>query len=127
MTVNGKPLAIAEQLSVEQVCAFVKKKAIISKITEAIYTRAKTFTDEQLAANGLQRTEGRRLDPIVKVPLAFQTVYNAVKSKCSTTSPTEIQNALWNTMTIGKGDLTDAVRGLTGKPRKQPRNGCVNC
>lgn len=118
VTVNGKPLAIAEQLSVEQVCAFVKKKAIISKITEAIYTRAKTFTDEQLAANGLQRTEGRRLDPIVKVPLAFQTVYNAVKAKCSATSPTEIQNALWNTMTIGKGDLTDAVRGLTGETKK---------
>lgn len=118
ITTNGQALGFVDQLTVEQVCAFVKKKAIIGKITEAIYARAKTLTDEQLSANGLQRVEGRHIDPIAKVPLAFQKLFDGIKKKCPSLTPTEIQSALWSCMTLSKGDLTDSVRGLTGETKK---------
>ena len=74
-------------------------QSLVKKVLEEAQARLKGFSDDQLLALGLERTKGRRLDPIVNVTGVFEFL----KGKGWT------QEEILACVSFSKGDIADAI------------------
>jgi hypothetical protein len=108
----GNALEMVDRLTPADLVAIWERSTVIGKILEAVKTRLKGFSDEQLALLGLGRTPGRRLDPIIKTKEAFDFFFE-------TENITEEE--LWSALKFSKTELQKAIMRDKGWPADKTR------
>jgi hypothetical protein len=107
----GNVLEMVDRLSPADLVAIWERSLVIGKILDAVKTRLKGFSDEQLSLLGLGRTPGRRLDPIIKTKEAVDFFLSEGIN----------QEELWSALKLSKTELQKAIMRDQGWPADKTR------
>jgi len=100
---------MVDLLPVEDLATIYKKSLVIRKVLEAVKTRLKSFSPEELKANGLYIDDGKKLDPIIFVAGAFKALQDAGIPR----------SLIWGALEMKKGALAKSVQELKGWTKPQ--------
>lgn len=67
---EDKAVRWAQEMPIEDALALFRKRRLIDQVIDAVSGRIASLSERELAQHGLQRTSGKRLDPISDVGLA---------------------------------------------------------
>lgn len=108
-SVKASPLELVYRMSIPDLIAIWEKNAIIDEVQEAVSNRLKGLSDSELAAHGLERTKGKKLDPITDPKGGAEILTGAGLSS----------DAIWAAMELSKPKLVDGVRAEKGMGKEQ--------
>ena len=107
----GNALDMVERLTPADLVTIWERSTVIGKILDAVKTRLKGFSDEQLALLGIGRTPGRRLDPIIKTKEAVDFFLSEGINR----------EELWSALKLSKTELQKAIMRDQGWPADKTR------
>lgn len=107
------PVALVERLDPKDLALLWDRSSVIVKILDAVKVRLKMFSDEELSRLGLQKKEGRKLDPIVATKALYDFLLNNEKVS---------ESELWEALSFSKGDLKKALMRDKGWKGEQTAN-----